>query len=107
MDLTLQVCPQVLTEEHSEAAVDLLCNHFFKDEPLGRALHLDSPREVDHWLSNLLPYMVPLSCNLLPYLVPVYCNLLPYLVPEYCNLLPYLVPVCCNLLPHLILYSSL
>jgi len=49
---------KILTEEHSEAAVDLLCNYFFKDEPLGKALHLESPREVDHWLANLLPYLI-------------------------------------------------
>lgn len=60
---------QVLTEDHSEAAVDLLCNHFFKDEPLGKALHLESPREVDHWLSNLLPYLVGLGPPVGPALI--------------------------------------
>ncbi|KAG7154857.1 Dopamine N-acetyltransferase-like [Homarus americanus] len=49
---------KVLTQEYSDAAVDLLCNHFFKDEPLGKALYLDSPREVDHWLSKVLPHMI-------------------------------------------------
>ncbi|XP_064119184.1 uncharacterized protein LOC135224264 [Macrobrachium nipponense] len=49
---------KILTEEYSDRAVDLLCNHFFKDEPLGKALYLDSPREVDHWLSKVLPHMI-------------------------------------------------
>ncbi|KAF2351086.1 Acyl-CoA N-acyltransferase [Trinorchestia longiramus] len=49
---------KILTEEQSDEAVDLLCNHFFKDEPLGKALHLESPRDVDHWLANLLPYII-------------------------------------------------
>ncbi|XP_063884852.1 uncharacterized protein LOC135113534 [Scylla paramamosain] len=49
---------KILTQEYSDAAVDLLCNHFFKDEPLGKALYLDSPREVDHWLSKVLPHMI-------------------------------------------------
>ena len=57
--------PQVLTDEYSEAAVDLLCNCFFKDEPLGKALHLESPREVDHWLSKLLPYLVSVKLGTL------------------------------------------
>ncbi|XP_076068967.1 arylalkylamine N-acetyltransferase 1-like [Oratosquilla oratoria] len=49
---------KILTLEYADQAVDLLCNHFFKDEPLGRALYLESPREVDHWLSKVLPHMI-------------------------------------------------
>ncbi|XP_027219049.1 arylalkylamine N-acetyltransferase-like 2 [Penaeus vannamei] len=49
---------KILTQEYADRAVDLLCNHFFKDEPLGKALYLDSPREVDHWLSKILPHLI-------------------------------------------------
>ncbi|RXG53075.1 hypothetical protein Avbf_10260, partial [Armadillidium vulgare] len=51
-------CHRILTEDYVEEAVNLLCNHFFKDEPLGKALYLQSPGEVDHWLSKALPHMV-------------------------------------------------
>ncbi|KAL7639620.1 UNVERIFIED_CONTAM: hypothetical protein RMT77_010121 [Armadillidium vulgare] len=49
---------RILTEDYVEEAVNLLCNHFFKDEPLGKALYLQSPGEVDHWLSKALPHMI-------------------------------------------------
>ncbi|CAL4159398.1 unnamed protein product [Meganyctiphanes norvegica] len=60
-----QIAFKILTAEYIDRAVVLLCNHFFKDEPLGKALYLESPREVDHWLSKVLPHMIAHGMSLM------------------------------------------